>query len=261
MSYTPEPQQSALAAGRPLLRARRLHKEFGNNTVLESIDLDINAGDVVALIGPSGSGKTTLLRCLNSLEIPQTGSIAVTNGPSIDFAAHPTKKQLHSLRDQSAMVFQHFNLFPHKTVLENVTEGPIRVQKRAGAVAEAKEILDSVGIADKADAYPFQLSGGQQQRVGIARAVAMHAPLLLFDEPTSALDPELVYDVLGVMRNLAAAGWTMIIVTHELGFAREVANQVFFMDGGVVVEHGTPQQVLVNPAKERTQRFVNRLLR
>lgn len=264
----------------PVLQVRGLTKAFGTNTVLRGIDLDVPRGKVVALIGPSGSGKTTILRSLNGLEMPDGGSVTVgARGASadkvhgadgaltIDFAQTLGSKkarsqQLAALRDRSAMVFQHYNLFPHKTVLQNVIEGPLQVQKRprAEAVAEAEKLLARVGLLEKKDAHPFELSGGQQQRVGIVRALALKPQLLLFDEPTSSLDPELVDDVLGVIKELADEGWTMVIVTHELAFARQTADEVVFMDGGVVVERGPASQVLRNPKEKRTQAFVRRLL-
>ena len=230
--------------------------------MLKSIDLDVRRGEVVTLIGPSGSGKTTVLRCLNGLEVPDAGVVDVVGQLAVDFSAPVSKKQLTALRDRSAMVFQHYNLFPHKTVLENVIEGPVQVQKRpkAEAIQEARELLARVGLADKENSYPFELSGGQQQRVGIVRALALRPQLLLFDEPTSALDPELVGDVLTVIKELADEGWTMVVVTHELAFARQVADEVIFMDGGVVVERGHPDTVLRDPREERTRQFVDRLL-
>jgi cystine transport system ATP-binding protein len=245
----------------PLLTVRSLAKSFGPNQVLKSIDLDVPAGSVTTLIGPSGSGKTTLLRCLNALEIPDAGTVAVAGGLTVDFGAAVPKRALGELRDCSAMVFQHYNLFPHMTVLENVIEGPVVVQQRARpeAVADATSLLERVGLAEKRDDYPFSLSGGQQQRVGIVRALALKPRLLLFDEPTSALDPELVGDILSLMKELAVEGWTMVVATHELQFAREVANQVVFLDGGVIVEQGAPAQVLGQPREERTRRFVQRL--
>ncbi|WP_278250285.1 amino acid ABC transporter ATP-binding protein [Herbiconiux sp. SYSU D00978] len=245
----------------PLLTVRSLAKSFGSNQVLRSVDLDVPAGTVTTLIGPSGSGKTTLLRCLNGLETPDAGTVAVDGGPSIDFGGTVDRRTLGQLRDRSAMVFQHYNLFPHKTVLENVIEGPVVVQKRPReeAVTDATALLDRVGLAAKRDDYPFSLSGGQQQRVGIVRALALKPKLLLFDEPTSALDPELVGEVLSLMKQLAGEGWTMVVATHELQFAREVANEVVFMDGGVIVERGAPAQVLGSPREERTRRFVQRL--
>ncbi|MET4541288.1 cystine transport system ATP-binding protein [Arthrobacter bambusae] len=249
-----------------VLKARNLAKAFGSNVVLRDIDVDIRRGQVVALIGPSGSGKTTVLRSLNGLEIPDGGTVTFGNSDgggelAIDFGTKVGKKDLAALRDRSAMVFQHYNLFPHMTVLKNITEGPIQVQKRprAEAIAEAERLLERVGLADKRDAYPFELSGGQQQRVGIVRALALKPQLLLFDEPTSALDPELVGEVLGVIKELAEEGWTMVIVTHELAFAQHVADEVIFMDGGVVVERGPAAEVLRAPTQERTKLFVKRL--
>lgn len=252
-----------------LLTARGLHKSFGDNEVLRGIDLTLHRGEVVVLIGPSGSGKTTVLRALNGLETPDAGTIVVEGGPEIDFAPETKpstrvlKQKRLALRDRSAMVFQHHNLFPHFTVLENVIEGPWRVQGRpkAEVVAEALTLLDRVGLADKADARPHQLSGGQQQRVGIVRALALKPDLLLFDEPTSALDPELVGEVLLVIKELADEGWTMAVVTHELSFAREAADHVLFMDGGVVVEQGPPAELFSAPKHERTQRFLTRIMR
>ncbi|MBW8027401.1 amino acid ABC transporter ATP-binding protein [Clavibacter michiganensis subsp. michiganensis] len=272
-----DPQDPARAAarepGEPVLTVRGLRKSFGDNEVLRSIDLEVRRGGVTALIGPSGSGKTTVLRSLNGLEVPEEGVVEVaaadadsrsrTTGPlRVDFAAKPRHRELLALRDRSAMVFQQYNLFPHKTVLENVIEGPVQVQRRpvAEAIREAEELLARVGLADKRDQHPFQLSGGQQQRVGIVRALALRPQILLFDEPTSALDPELVGEVLSVIKELADEAWTMVIVTHELAFARQVADEVVFMDDGVVVERGHPSQVLQHPTEERTRRFLQRLL-
>ncbi|MBP2267179.1 cystine transport system ATP-binding protein [Pseudarthrobacter sp. PvP004] len=264
MSPTNEPAQQPHATS--VLKARNLAKAFGSNVVLRDIDIDIRRGQVVALIGPSGSGKTTVLRSLNGLEIPDAGTVTFGSGDAsdelaIDFGAKVGKKEVAALRDRSAMVFQHYNLFPHMTVLKNIIEGPVQVQKRprAEAIAEAERLLERVGLADKRDAYPFELSGGQQQRVGIVRALALKPQLLLFDEPTSALDPELVGDVLGVIKELAEEGWTMVIVTHELAFAQHVADEVIFMDGGVVVERGPAAEVLRAPRQERTKLFVKRL--
>jgi len=256
MSPTNEP-----VAG-PVLTLTGLTKSFGDNHVLKGIDFTVQRGEVIALIGPSGSGKTTVLRSLNGLEIPDGGTAVFGNGLTLDFSDPTSKKDIFALRDSSAMVFQHFNLFPHKTVLENVIEGPVQVQKRSvvDATADALRLLERVGLSEKRDAYPFELSGGQQQRVGIVRALAIKPELLLFDEPTSALDPELVGEVLGLIRELATEGWTMVIVTHELAFARQVANEVVFMDGGVVVERGAPNDILVNPREERTKQFLHRIL-
>ena len=247
----------------PLLTARGLRKSFGDNEVLRSIDLDVRRGEVVVLIGPSGSGKTTVLRSLNGLETPDGGTISFTGGPELDFATPLPKGARFALRDRSAMVFQQHNLFPHMTVLQNVVEGPIRVQglPKARAVAEAEALLERVGLSEKRDAYPFELSGGQQQRVGIVRALALKPDLLLFDEPTSALDPELVGEVLSVIKELADAGWTMVVVTHELGIAKQAAHEVLFMDGGVVVERGAPRDIFTKPTEERTRRFLDRILR
>lgn len=248
---------------RDLLVATDLHKSFGDTAVLRGVDLTVARGEVVVLIGPSGSGKTTLLRSLNGLETPDAGTIAIDGDVPVDFAGGVTAAERHRLRDRSAMVFQHHNLFPHMTVLENVTEGPVRVQgvARAQAEANARELLARVGLAEKADARPFELSGGQQQRVGIVRALALGRDLLLFDEPTSALDPELVGEVLKVIAELAASGWTMVIVTHELAFARQAADRVLFLDGGVIVESGPPEALFTAPRHERTRRFLDRVLR
>jgi cystine transport system ATP-binding protein len=250
------------AEGAPaLVRVRALAKSFGDNHVLRGIDLDVAPGSVTVIIGPSGSGKTTLLRCLNALEIPDSGVVEVA-GTALDFADRQPQAALRRLRAQSGMVFQSHQLFPHRTALENLTEGPVHAQHRpvAEATAEARALLEKVGLAAKADAYPHELSGGQQQRVGIARALALRPRLILFDEPTSALDPETVGEVLTVMRDLAAEGWTMIVVTHEIRFAQQVADHVVFIDGGVVVEEGAPADVLGRPAHERTRQFLRRIL-
>jgi cystine transport system ATP-binding protein len=244
-----------------LVSVTGVEKTFGDHHVLRGVDFDVLRGSVTVLIGPSGSGKTTVLRTLNALEIPEAGIVRVGD-VSVDFSAKPTKKQLVALRAQSGMVFQSHHLFPHMTVIQNLMEGPVTVQRRP--VAEVREealtLLQRVGLAEKADAYPFQLSGGQQQRVGIARALAQRPKLILFDEPTSALDPELVGEVLAVMRDLAAEGWTMVVVTHEIRFAQSVADQVLFLDGGVVLERGRPGDVLVHPREPRTQQFLKRVL-
>jgi cystine transport system ATP-binding protein len=248
------------AAG-PLVRVRDLAKSFGDNQVLRGIDLDVAPGSVTVIIGPSGSGKTTLLRCLNALEIPGAGTVEVA-GVALDFATRHSQAELRRLRARSGMVFQSHQLFPHRTALQNLTEGPVQAQKRpvAEATAEARALLAKVGLESKADAYPHELSGGQQQRVGIARALALRPQLILFDEPTSALDPETVGEVLTVMRDLAAEGWTMIVVTHEIRFAQQVADHVVFIDGGVVVEEGVPADVLGRPAQDRTRQFLRRIL-
>ena len=247
----------------PLLEVRGLRKAFGENEVLRGIDLDADAGTATVLIGPSGSGKTTVLRSLNVLEEPDAGSVRI-GGERLEFPLPPGragKRAATRLRAQSGMVFQSHNLFPHLTVLGNVMEGPAVVQRRPREEvrAEALALLDRVGLASKAEQHPYQLSGGQQQRVGIARALAIRPQIVLFDEPTSALDPELVGEVLAVMRDLAAEGWTMVVVTHEMRFARQVADQVLFLDGGVIVERGAPAAVLEDPREERTRRFLRRL--
>lgn len=246
-----------------LLEARGLRKSFGDHEVLRGIDLTLRRGEVVALIGPSGSGKTTLLRALNGLEIADGGTLTVTGGVEVDFASAPSAAQRNALRDHSAMVFQQHNLFPHMTVLQNIIEGPTRVQRvpKATAVAQARELLARVGLEGREDARPFELSGGQQQRVGIVRALALKRDFLLFDEPTSALDPELVGEVLLVIKELADEGWPMVIVTHELAFARQAADHVVFMDDGVVVEQGAPEQLFTAPTEERTKKFLERILR
>lgn len=244
-----------------LLEITGLQKSFGANHVLRGIDVQVPVGSVTVLIGPSGSGKTTVLRSLNALEIPDAGVVRIGD-VAIDFSTPVDKRAIAKLRAQSGMVFQGHNLFPHLTVLENVTEGPRVVQKRPRdeVRGEALGLLERVGLADKADQYPFELSGGQQQRVGIARALAIRPRLMLFDEPTSALDPELVGEVLSVMKDLAGDGWTMVVVTHEMRFARQVADQVIFLDGGVVVERGAPSDVLDTPTHDRTRRFLHRII-
>jgi polar amino acid transport system ATP-binding protein len=250
-----------------MVDARHIRKSFGSHTVLQDISLEVKRGEVLCLVGPSGSGKSTFLRCINHLEIIDAGRLFV-DGQLIGYREQGDK--LYELKPQEAaaqrsdigMVFQKFNLFSHMTALENVIEAPIRVKKidRATAAARGRELLARVGLADKENAYPAHLSGGQQQRVAIARALAMEPKLMLFDEPTSALDPELVGEVLDVMRELASSGMTMIVVTHEMGFAREVADSLVFMDGGIVVESGSPVDVLTNPQQPRTQSFLSKVL-
>lgn len=245
-----------------MIEIRNIHKKFGQNTILRGIDLTVSKGSVVVILGPSGSGKTTFLRCLNALEMPEQGEISFGRGElTVDFAKKPSKADILALRRRTGMVFQQYNLFPHKTALENVMEGPVSVQGRALADAqkEARDLLEKVGLGDKADLYPFQLSGGQQQRVGIARALAIRPELMLFDEPTSALDPELVQEVLTTMKELAAEGWTMVVVTHEIKFAMEVADIVVVMDGGMIVEQGNPETLFRNPQHERTRRFLRQI--
>jgi cystine transport system ATP-binding protein len=243
-----------------LIRLSNINKSFGTNHVLKNIDLEVKEGEVVVIIGPSGSGKTTVLRCINALEMPDTGSVSIDN-VELKFSEKINKRQLLDFRRKSGMVFQHFNLFPHKTALENVMEGLIIVKKLSREVAseKAKKILDLVGLGDKQENYPHQLSGGQQQRVGIARAIALDPKVVLFDEPTSALDPELVREVLKVMQDLASTGMTMVIVTHELSFAKNVADKVVFMDNGVIVEQGTPLEVFEHPSNDRTKQFLSML--
>ncbi|MDT5099442.1 MAG: L-cystine transport system ATP-binding protein [Mycobacterium sp.] len=244
--------------------AEDVQKAFGDNQVLKGVSFTVARGSATAIIGPSGSGKTTLLRALNALDVPDAGVISVggEDGVEIDFSKPVAKDRLQRYRAQSGFVFQSHNLFPHKTVLENVIEGPVIAQKRPKdqAVAEAVELLQQVGLAEKRDQYPFQLSGGQQQRVGIARALALKPKVVLFDEPTSALDPELVGEVLSVIRDLAVEGWTLVIVTHEIQFARQVSDQVLFTDGGVILEKGPPAEVIGDPKEERTRQFLDRIL-
>ena len=251
----------------PMVKAEQVCKSFGALHVLKGITLEIGKGEVLCMVGPSGSGKSTFLRCINHLEQVNAGRLYV-DGELIGYRERGDKLHEMSPRDAAkqrreiGMVFQHFNLFPHRTALENIVEAPIHVKrnKKDDAVARAKDLLDQVGMAEKAGAYPAQLSGGQQQRVAIARALAMNPKLMLFDEPTSALDPELVGEVLGVMKKLATEGMTMVVVTHEMGFAREVANHLVFMDAGVVVEEGPPREVLANPKHERTKAFLSKVL-
>lgn len=240
-----------------MIEISQLHKTFGKNEVLKGIDLTIQKGEVVVIIGPSGSGKSTFLRCMNLLEQPTSGSIIFEGQDILAKNAH-----IDQLRQKMGMVFQSFNLFPHKTVLDNLTISPIKVKKEEEAKAKenALRLLEQVGLKEKSDSYPASLSGGQQQRVAIARALAMDPDVLLFDEPTSALDPEMVGEVLAVMKNLADKGMTMVVVTHEMGFAREVASRVIFMDEGVIQEEGTPSEIFGAPKNPRTQNFLNKVL-
>lgn len=243
----------------PMVELRNIHKSFGDNHVLKGVDLDVKQGEVLVILGPSGSGKTTLLRTINFLDNADEGSVTV-NHFSVDCEKH-TKSQVITLRRKTAMVFQNYNLFQNKTILKNVMEGLVTVKKIAKSDAETKsrELLRRVGLSDKCDAYPIQLSGGQQQRVGIARALIMDPDVILFDEPTSALDPELVGEVLNTIKAVAQTGITMIVVTHEISFAREVASRIIFMEGGVIVEEGRPSEILVNPKEPRTQQFLKRI--
>ena len=240
-----------------MIDVKNLHKYFGSLEVLKGIDCHIDKGECVCVIGPSGSGKSKFLRCLNLLETPTKGDIVIDD-------MHLTEKDfdVDAMRKRVGMVFQHFNLFPHLTILENVTLAPIRhkMMTEEQAKEKAMELLNRVGVGDKADNYPAQLSGGQKQRVAIARSLALSPEVMLFDEPTSALDPEMVGEVLEVMKQLAQEGMTMVVVTHEMGFAREVANRVFFMDGGGILEEGTPEQIFDHPQEERTKAFLSKVL-
>jgi len=261
------PAPAGAQASSPMVEAIAVSKSFGSNEVLKSISLNVRRGEVMCVIGPSGSGKSTFLRCINHLERIDAGRLYV-DGQLVGYRQKGDK--LYELKPGEAalqrrdigMVFQHFNLFPHMTALENVTEAPMRVKglRKQDAVAHGRELLARVGLGNHASHYPSQLSGGQQQRVAIARALAMEPKLMLFDEPTSALDPELVGEVLDVMRGLAESGMTMVVVTHEMGFAREVGDSLVFMDGGVIVEAGDPRQVLTNPQHERTKAFLSKVL-
>ncbi len=265
MSHMPSDVQSSDTAS--LVVARNVHKSYGDNEVLKGIDLDVKPSEVVVILGPSGSGKSTFLRCINHLEDIDRGSIMV-GGEQIGYELRGDR--LHKLSERAiarqrrdiGMVFQQFNLYPHMTVLQNIIEAPVGVHKESRQEAEkyTRELLEKVGLSDKADAYPRHLSGGQQQRVAIARALAVKPKLMLFDEPTSALDPELVGEVLATMRDLAQQGLTMIVVTHEIGFAKEAADRVVFMDRGYVVEQGAADEVLVNPQHPRTQAFLSRFI-
>ena len=254
-------------SAKPMVKAELVCKDFGALKVLKGITLEVQKGQVLVLVGPSGSGKSTFLRCINHLETVSAGRLYV-DGALVGYNERGGK--LHEMKPRDVAkqrrdvgrVFQHFNLFPHRTALGNVVEAPIQVKgvRKAQAIEKGKELLAQVGLADKAGAYPAQLSGGQQQRVAIARALAMDPKLMLFDEPTSALDPELVGEVLGVMKKLAAQGMTMVVVTHEMGFAREVADELVFMDAGVVVERGAPREVMANPQHERTKAFLSKVM-
>lgn len=239
-----------------MIDIKNLHKSFGDHEVLKGIDLHINPQEVVVIIGPSGSGKSTLLRCMNLLEVPTSGSVVV-DGMDLTGDA-----DINKAREEIGMVFQRFNLFPHMTVLKNITLAPMKVRNISHEESEktARELLERVGLGDKADAYPPQLSGGQQQRVAIARALAMKPKVMLFDEPTSALDPEMVNEVLDVMKSLANDGMTMAVVTHEMGFAREVGDRLLFVDGGTIIEQGDPREVFENPKEERTKLFLSKVL-
>ena len=240
-----------------MIKVSGLKKSFGDLKVLKGIDQHVRKGEKIVLIGPTGSGKSTFLRCLNLLETPTEGEILI-EGESIT----APKTNVNKLREKMGMVFQHFNLFPHLSVIENITLAPIKVKKKNASDANKKaiELLNIVGLSDKADSYPGQLSGGQKQRIAIARALAMEPDIMLFDEPTSALDPEMVGEVLEVMKNLANAGMTMVVVTHEMGFAREVASRVLFMDDGMVVEEGSPEKLFGNPQNQRTKDFLGKIL-
>ncbi|MBB1533539.1 MAG: amino acid ABC transporter ATP-binding protein [Mogibacterium sp.] len=238
-----------------MIEIKKLYKSYGDNEVLKGIDQTVSEAEVLCIVGPSGSGKSTMLRCINLLEIPTSGEVYI-DGELV------TSQNINEIRTKMGMVFQNFNLFPHMTVLENMTCAPINVKgvSKTDAEAKAMELLTRVGLDNKANAYPRSLSGGQQQRVAIARALAMDPEIMLFDEPTSALDPEMVGEVLDVMKDLAKEGLAMIVVTHEMGFAKEVADKVIFMDEGVIVEQGTPEEVLVNPSEERTKNFLSKVL-
>ncbi len=244
-----------------LVEATDVTKAFGELKVLKGVSFTVATGTATTIIGPSGSGKTTLLRTLNALDRADSGVIRVDD-VQIDFGTPTPKAEIRRFQSRSGFVFQSHNLFPHKTVIENLIEGPVMVQKRPKdeVIAEAVALLDQVGLADKRDQYPFQLSGGQQQRVGIARALALKPKLVLFDEPTSALDPELVGEVLSVIKDLAVQGWTLVIVTHEIQFARQVSQQVLFTDQGIILEQGTPEEVIGDPKQERTRQFLQRIL-
>lgn len=243
-----------------MIRINNLYKSFGDTQILKGINLEVSTGETTVIIGPSGSGKTTLLRCINLLELPTEGTICVEDKAiSFTSGATPSPKEIIALRRNTGMVFQGFHLFPHMTALENVMEGQVTVLKRTKIEAQERAIalLKKVGLGEKTEAYPYQLSGGQQQRVAIARAMAMEPAVLLFDEPTSALDPELAIEVLKVMKELAQEGMTMVVVTHKMSFARDVANKVIFMNNGVILEEGAPEEIFNNPKHERTKLFLS----
>ena len=240
-----------------MIRVKDLHKSFNGRMVLDGITEEIQDGEVVVVIGPSGSGKSTFLRCINMLEKPNSGEVWIDD---VQINAH--KVNVNQVRQKMGMVFQHFNLFPHLTVMKNITLAPVKLKKMTleQAEAKAKELLKIVGLEDKANAYPKQLSGGQQQRIAIARSLAMEPEIMLFDEPTSALDPEMVGEVLEVMKRLAKSGMTMIVVTHEMGFAREVGSRILFMDEGIILEQGTPDEIFDHPSSDRTRSFLSKVL-
>jgi len=240
-----------------LIKLENIHKSFGDNEVLKGISAEIEKGDVVTIIGPSGSGKSTLLRCINLIEKPTSGNVYIDN----EEITNPAN-DINKIRENVGMVFQHFNLFPHMNIIDNITLAPMKLRNLSKNEAEkiALELLEKVGLKDKANDSPNRLSGGQKQRIAIARALAMNPAVMLFDEPTSALDPEMVKEVLDVMKNLAKEGMTMIIVTHEMGFAREVGNKLFFMDGGIILEQGSPVDVFNSPKEERTKEFLSKVL-
>lgn len=239
-----------------MIELKDLHKSYGNNEIIKGVDLSVEKSEVVVVIGPSGSGKSTLLRCVNYLEVPTSGYV------SIDGEIINRKSNINTIRAEVGMVFQHFNLFPHMTVGQNITLAPINVRHQTKAEAEkiARDLLERVGLADKIDAFPDELSGGQQQRVAIARALAMNPKVMLFDEPTSALDPEMVNEVLDVMKSLAESGMTMMVVTHEMGFAKQVADRVLFVDQGIILEQGSPEDIFDHPKQKRTQEFLAKIL-
>lgn len=242
-----------------VIESRNLTKKFGKLTVFENLNINVKKGEVLVIIGPSGSGKSTFLRCLNHIEIPTDGEVFV-EGKKLNIK---NKKELRKTIEKVGMVFQNFNLFPHKTVLQNIMEAPLTVKKenKEEVLQKAEKLLEKVGLKDKANVYPSKLSGGQKQRVAIARALAMNPDIMLFDEPTSALDPELVGEVLIVMKDLAKEGITMVVVTHEMGFAKEVADRVIFMDGGKIIEEASPQQIFTTPKHKRTREFLNKVIK